>query len=73
MRALQSGTMVPLQDRDALMKPQCWSASILVQQIYQLTDICICTVETPDELVDQIHALADKSNFPTNEEKKLQW
>ena len=39
-------------------------------RIYQLKDICIWPVESPDELVDCLWALADWCNFPTQEEKE---
>ena len=39
-------------------------------QIYQLEDVQIKGGETPDELVDCLRALADRCNFPTDEEKK---
>ena len=39
-------------------------------QIYQLEDVQIKPGETPDELVDHLRALADRCNFPTEEEKE---
>ena len=38
--------------------------------IYQLKDVWIKPVETPDELVDHLRALADRCNFPKGEEKE---
>ena len=38
-------------------------------RIYQLEDICAHPGESPDELVDHLHALADRCNFPSEEEK----
>ena len=39
-------------------------------QIYQLEDVQIKPRETPDELVHHLRALADRCNFPTDEEKE---
>ena len=39
-------------------------------RIYQLKDVCICPGETPDELVEHIHSLADQCGIPSNEEKE---
>ena len=39
-------------------------------RIYQLEDVQIHTGETPDELIECIHGLADQCGFPSNEEKE---
>ena len=39
-------------------------------RIYQLEDVRIWAGESPDELVECLHALADCCNFPTNDEKE---
>ena len=39
-------------------------------RIYQLEDVCICPGETPYELTECIHGLADQCGFPSNEEKE---
>ena len=39
-------------------------------RIYQLEDVHIQPRESPDELVDHLHALADWCNFPSDEEKE---
>ena len=39
-------------------------------RIYQLEDVRIQAGESPDELVECLHALADCCNFPTDEEKE---
>ena len=38
-------------------------------RIYQLEDVHIKPGETPDELVDHLRALANRCNFPTDEER----
>ena len=39
-------------------------------RIYQLEDVCICPGETPNELVECLHGLADCCGFPSDEEKE---
>ena len=39
-------------------------------RIYQLEDVRIQPGESPDELIDHIWALADRCNFPTEDEKE---
>ena len=39
-------------------------------RIYQLEDVRIRPGESPDELVDHLRALADRCNFPTEDEKE---
>ena len=39
-------------------------------RIYQLEDVRIRPGESPDELVDRLRALADRCNFPTEDEKE---
>ena len=39
-------------------------------RIYQLEDVRIWAGESPDELVECLHALADHCNFPTDDEKE---
>ena len=39
-------------------------------EIYQLEDVRIRPGESPDELVDHLRALADRCNFPTEDEKE---
>ena len=39
-------------------------------RIYQLEDVHIRPGESPDELVDRLRALADRCNFPSEEEKE---
>ena len=39
-------------------------------RIYQLEDIHACQGESPDELVDHLCTLADRCNFPSEEEKE---
>ena len=39
-------------------------------RIYQLEDVHIRSGESPDELIDHLHALADQCNFPSDEEKE---
>ena len=39
-------------------------------RIYQLEDVRACPGESPDELVDHLHTLADRCNFPSEEEKE---
>ena len=39
-------------------------------RIYQLEDVRIWAWESPDELIECLHALADNCNFPTDEEKE---
>ena len=39
-------------------------------RIYQLEDVRIRPGESPDELVDRLRALADRCNFPSEEEKE---
>ena len=39
-------------------------------RIYQFEDVCAHPSESPDELVDHLPALADRCNFPSEEEKE---
>ena len=39
-------------------------------RIYQLEDVRIRPGESPDELIDRLRALADRCNFPSEEEKE---
>ena len=39
-------------------------------RIYQLEDVRAQPGESPDELVDRLHAPADRCNFPSEEEKE---
>ena len=39
-------------------------------RIYQLEDVCAHPGESPDELVDCLCTLADRCNFPSEEEKE---
>ena len=39
-------------------------------RIYQVEDVRIWAGESPDELVERLHALADRCNFPTDDEKE---
>ena len=40
-------------------------------RIYQLEDVRIWVGESPDELIECLHALADHCNIPADEEKEL--